>query len=51
MNDLIYHCQCGYETPVCTGMMMHLSMYKKGHRYDYAKQTKVTDGISKENQA
>jgi len=38
-KSLWYHCPCGYETPVCTGMMMHLSMYKgKMHRYDFAKE-------------
>jgi len=32
-----YQCPCGYETPVCTGMMLHLSMYKgKIHRYKQA---------------
>lgn len=26
---LWYQCSCGYETPVSTGMMNHLNMYRK----------------------
>lgn len=29
MSDLMYVCTCGYETPISTGMMNHLNMYRK----------------------
>lgn len=43
---LWYQCPCGYETPISTGMMIHLSTYKgKIHRYKQAiYKTKSEDG-------
>lgn len=44
MRVLWYHCKCGYQTPVDTGMMIHLRWAKwwerllRKHEFLYAKE-------------
>jgi len=36
-DDLCYHCNCGFWSPISTGMMMHLNdNVKAGHKWTHA---------------